>query len=93
MKPELKTKTVTLEGHTFEFREPTIAGMLPILPKLSDANQRADAQLDILKLTVHEGGQPVGDQVGHFGWSLFMQLIPHALEVCGMADDAEDEAA
>lgn len=92
MKPELKTKTVEVEGHSFEFREPTIAGMLPILPNLSDPEKRADAQLDILKLTVFEGGQPAGDQVGDLGWSLFMQLIPHALEVCGMGAD-EDEAA
>jgi hypothetical protein len=92
MKPELKRKTVEIDGKSFDFREPTIAGMLPILPKLSDPDSRAEAQLDILRLTVFQGDQPLGDQVGDLGWSLFMRLIPHALEVCGMAGE-EDEAA
>lgn len=92
MKAELKTKQVELNGQSLEFREPTIAAMLPILPKLSDADQRMEAQLDILKLTIYIDGQLAGDAVGEMGWSTFMSLIPHALEVCGLEADA-DEAA
>lgn len=92
MQPELRRKTVEIDGKAFEFREPTIAGMLPILPKLGDPDQRAAAQLEILKLTVYQGGQPAGDAVGEYGWSLFMQMIPHALDVCGMGSDADDAA-
>lgn len=92
MKPELKTKTVEVEGHSFEFREPTIAAMLPLIPKLSDPELRAEAQLEILKITVYEDGQPAGDKVGELGWSFFMGLIPHALAVCGMSTD-DDEVA
>lgn len=87
MQPELKSKRVEIDGKSFDFKEPTIAAMLPILPLFSSPDTRGDAQLDLLKVTVFSEGEPLGDQVGELGWSLFMKMIPHALEVCGMQGD------
>lgn len=88
----LQTKTVELDGQTFEVREPTIEGMLPILKKLGDEEQRMEAQVDILKICVFQDGEAMGDRVNALGWSMFSRLVPHALSVCGMTE-SEDDAA
>ena len=58
----LKTKRVNIEGVEYEFREPTVEQMLPVLGKLQDEEGRFAAQVDILKLTVFKDGNAVGDQ-------------------------------
>lgn len=83
----LQTKLVEIDGETFEFREPTIESMLPVLKKLGDEDLRMEVQVDILKLCVFKNGEPVGDQIGISKMSLF---APHALSVCGMGDDESD---
>ena len=84
----LKTKRVNIEGVEYEFREPTVEQMLPVLGKLQDEEGRFAAQVDILKLTVFKDGNAVGDQIGISKLTVF---APHALEVCGMgADDDTD---
>ena len=88
----LKAKKVELEGIEFEVREPTIEGMLPVLKKLGNEDQRMEAQVDILKITVFRDGKAMGDDVNALGWSMFSKLVPHALSVCGMTEDADDAA-
>ncbi len=88
----LKVKKVELDGEEFEVREPTIEGMLPVLKKLGNEDQRMEAQVDILKITVFRNGEAMGDAVNALGWSMFSRLVPHALSVCGMTDDADDAA-
>lgn len=80
----LQSKQVEIDGETFEFREPTIEAMLPVLKKLSSDDQRMEVQVDILKLVVFKNGEPVGDQIGISKMSKF---APHALSVCGMGED------
>lgn len=88
----MKRKEVELDGEVFEFREPTIQQMLPVLNKMSDQELRMEAQLDLLAITVYQSGQPLGDQIKSKGWSLFTSLVPHSLEVCGMTGDDDDTA-
>ena len=80
----LKTKKVTIDDTEYEFREPTVESMLPVLGKLQDGEKRFEAQVDILKLTVFLNGEPVGNQIGISKLNVF---APHALEVCGMGGD------
>ena len=80
----LNIKTVEIDGTEYEFREPTVEAMLPVLSKLQDADRRLEAQVDILKLTVFRAGEPVGNQIGISKLALFS---PHSLEVCGMGKD------
>ena len=80
----LKTKRVQIDGAEYEFREPTVEQMLPVLAKLQDEESRFAAQVDILKLTVFKDGEAVGNQIGI---SMLGQFAPHALEVCGMGND------
>jgi hypothetical protein len=83
----LQTKQVEIDGETFEFREPTIEAMLPVLKKLGNEELRMEAQVDILKLCVFKNGEPVGDQIGI---SKLSDFAPHALSVCGMGEDESD---
>lgn len=83
----LQTKQVEIDGETFEFREPTIEAMLPVLKKLGNDELRMEAQVDILKLCVFKNGEPVGDQIGI---SKMAKFAPHALSVCGMGEDESD---
>ncbi len=80
----LKVKKVQIDGSEYEFREPTVEQMLPVLGKLQDAEQRFSAQVDILKLTVFKDGNPVGHEIGI---SKLAEFAPHALFVCGMSGD------
>jgi hypothetical protein len=80
----LKTKKVLIDGTEYEFREPTVEQMLPVLGKLQDEEQRFSAQVDILKLTVFLDGNPCGHLIGI---SKLSDFAPHALFVCGMGDD------
>ena len=80
----LKTKKVIIDEMEYEFREPTVESMLPVLGKLQDDDKRFEAQVDILKLTVFLNGEPVGNQIGI---SMLSAFSPHALEVCGMGSD------
>lgn len=80
----LKTKKVLIDGTEYEFREPTVEQMLPVLAKLQDEEQRFSAQVDILKLTVFMEEAPVGHLIGI---SKLAEFAPHALFVCGMGDD------
>lgn len=84
----LKTKRVQIDGIEYEFREPTVEQMLPVLAKLQEEESRFSAQVDILKLTVFKQGEAVGSQIGI---SKLTEFAPHALEVCGMG--ADDEAS
>lgn len=80
----LKTKRVHIDGTEYEFREPTVEQMLPVLGKLQDEERRFEAQVDILKMTVFKNGEAVGNQIGI---SMLGEFAPHALEVCGMGND------
>jgi hypothetical protein len=89
----LRRKEVEIAGEMYEFREPTIEAMLPVLQKMGVAELRMEAQLDLLAVTVFQNGEPLGEAVKHKGWSLFASLVPHSLDVCGMTAEEDDESA
>lgn len=85
---KFKEIDVVIGDETYQVREGTLEETLPLLGMFSDPDQnRLTTQLELLKLVVHKDGQRVGEGVGKFPQSTFLELMPAALKVCGMGGD------
>ena len=85
---KFKEKEIDVKGDKFLLREGTMEELLPVLGAFADPEaDKLQAQLSLLKIVVHQGGERLGDKVGGLPSSCYMRLLPAALEVCGMGDD------
>jgi len=82
---KLKTKSIEIEGTTFEVKELTPRVVLPLLS--GEPDQLA---IEIAKLSVHVNGKPVGDQLLDMGFSTFNKLLTTVTEVNGLGESGND---
>ena len=83
---KLNTKKVTIRDEDFEVVEMTVATLMPLMSLLTDDPERG--QVDLIKASVTRNGIPIGDELDNMPASVFMQLVPHVMEVNNLGDDS-----
>ena len=82
----LKCEVVEVSGQKYEVKELTIGQLIGILPRLT-GDDSANAQLDMLKMSVHKDGEPMGDAVSDLGVSHYMPLLNASMTVNGLGNE------
>lgn len=80
---KLKSETIEIDGEVFEARELPIRALMPLIGKLQD-DKDGLAQFQLMGLSVHKDGVPLGDAIGDVGASAYMRFQNAVLEVNGM---------
>jgi hypothetical protein len=87
---KLKSKEVVINDERYEVREMAVGVILPMLPRMQDAETQQEAQLDLLKQCVHFDGNPLGDEIDCIGISTYLALAEAVMEVNGLSTEGKD---
>ena len=84
---QLNSETVTIRDTEFEVRELTVAQLLPALQTMAEDDSLGALQL--LKISVHMDGEPIGDALESMPSEVFMKLSPVSMRVNNMGQEEE----
>jgi hypothetical protein len=63
--------------------------MLPLMEKLQ-GDESSKAQMEIVSLSVHLDGKPLGVEAKNLGFSTYMGLTSSVMAINGMGDEGND---
>jgi len=83
----LDSRMVLIGGTEYEVREQPMRVLLPIMEASG-----SEVLVSVMKVAVHQGGEPMGDAVLDVGFRAFTALMAAVKEVNGLAEDSPGNA-
>lgn len=84
----MKTKTIVVDGVTYEAKEPSVGVIFPIMDLMSSDPKQF--QMELIKRSVFVNGQALGEAVNDLTLGAYIKIGEAVIDIAGLAGDAEE---